>query len=178
MKRLLLALVFALSWLAGPAWAGVINVNTATAAELDSLPGIGPSKATAIVEYREANGPFTSLNDLDKVSGIGPATLENLAALVTFEEGGAPAGDAPAASESSSSSSSSASSSGAVDINTASASQLESMPGIGPSKATAIIEYREANGPFGSCSELSRVTGIGDATVANIASVCTASAAQ
>jgi competence protein ComEA len=83
MKRLLLALVFALSWLAGPAWAGVINVNTATAAELDSLPGIGPSKATAIIEYREANGPFGSCSELSRVTGIGDATVANIASVCT-----------------------------------------------------------------------------------------------
>ncbi len=63
----------------------VVNVNTATAEELDTLPGIGPALAQAIVEYRTQNGAFTSLSDLDNVPGLGPAKLEALRELVVFE---------------------------------------------------------------------------------------------
>lgn len=63
----------------------VIFINTATAEELDTLPGVGPGLAAAIIAYREAEGPFTSLDDLDAVDGIGPALLETLAPLVSFE---------------------------------------------------------------------------------------------
>lgn len=52
---------------------GPININRATAGELDSLPGIGPVLASRIIDYRKANGPFTSVDDLQKVSGIGSA---------------------------------------------------------------------------------------------------------
>ena len=69
------------------------------------------------------------------------------------------------------------SSGGKIDINTASASALEALPGIGPSKASAIVADREANGPYSSCSDLTRVKGIGSATVSNIGSACTISAA-
>ncbi len=62
---------------------GLININTATAAELDRLPRIGPSIAQRIVEYREANGPFTKVEDLMRVKGIGPATFEQLRDLIT-----------------------------------------------------------------------------------------------
>lgn len=55
---------------------GKVNINTATAKELDSLDGIGPAIAAKIIEYREANGPFKSINDLTKVKGIGSAILE------------------------------------------------------------------------------------------------------
>ena len=58
---------------------GLININTATTAELESLPGIGPSKAAAIV----ANRPFSSIDDLERVPGIGARTLEQLRPLVT-----------------------------------------------------------------------------------------------
>lgn len=67
-----------------PSGGGLVNVNTATLEELDSLPGIGPSTAQAIIDYREEFGTFTSLEDLDEVSGIGPSTLEQLADLIEF----------------------------------------------------------------------------------------------
>lgn len=62
----------------GASSSGVININTATAEELDSLPGIGPSTAAAIVEDRERNGPFTSPEDLMRVSGIGEGKFSKL----------------------------------------------------------------------------------------------------
>ncbi len=61
----------------------LVNVNTATAEELEALPGIGPVLAQKIIEYRTAHGPFPSVDALDDVSGIGPATLEELRPLVT-----------------------------------------------------------------------------------------------
>jgi competence protein ComEA len=61
----------------------LINVNTADAIQLQELPGIGEVLSAAIVKYREDNGPFTSVDQLDEVSGIGPATLENIRDLVT-----------------------------------------------------------------------------------------------
>ena len=62
---------------------GPIDLNRATAAELDDLPGIGPSTAQAIVEHRTANGPFAAVDDLEAVRGIGPAKLDAIRALVT-----------------------------------------------------------------------------------------------
>ena len=61
-----------------------INVNTAGAELLAELPGIGPSKAAAIIEDREANGPYESAEDLTRVSGIGDGTVANLEDQVTF----------------------------------------------------------------------------------------------
>ncbi len=55
-----------------------VNINTATQAELESLDGIGPKKASAIIEYRKKNGGFKSVDDLKNVEGIGNATLDNL----------------------------------------------------------------------------------------------------
>jgi competence protein ComEA len=60
-----------------------INVNTAPSSELVVLPGIGPKKAEAIVLYREANGPFATVDDLIQVKGIGPKTMEKLRPLIT-----------------------------------------------------------------------------------------------
>ncbi|MEW6244820.1 MAG: ComEA family DNA-binding protein [Bacillota bacterium] len=63
----------------------LININTATAAQLQSLPGIGPAIAQRIVEYREKSGPFGRIEDLMKVSGIGPKVLANILDLVKCE---------------------------------------------------------------------------------------------
>jgi competence protein ComEA len=63
--------------------AGPVNLNSATAAELDALPGIGPVLAQRIVEHREQNGPFRSVDELDDVPGIGPAIAADLAGRVT-----------------------------------------------------------------------------------------------
>jgi competence protein ComEA len=61
----------------------LININTASAEELNSLPGIGPTTAQKIVEYREANGPFNSVEDILNVSGIGPVTFDEIKDLIT-----------------------------------------------------------------------------------------------
>jgi competence protein ComEA len=63
---------------------GLISINRATAADLDSLPGIGPVIASRIVSYRETNGPFTSISSLTEVSGIGEALMSKIKDLVTL----------------------------------------------------------------------------------------------
>lgn len=60
----------------------LININTATEAELDVLPGVGPSTAEAIVADREENGPFSTIEDLMRVSGIGEKKFEKLAGQI------------------------------------------------------------------------------------------------
>ena len=62
---------------------GLININSASATELETLSGIGEVLAATIVEYRDQNGPFASVDDLMDVSGIGPATLEEIRDQVT-----------------------------------------------------------------------------------------------
>jgi competence protein ComEA len=62
----------------------LVNLNLADAATLDGLPGIGPTLAARIVDYRKANGGFRSVSDLGKVSGIGVSLLTKLKALVTI----------------------------------------------------------------------------------------------
>jgi competence protein ComEA len=66
-----------------PSSAELININTASQAELESLPGIGPTTAQKIIAYRQANGPFVSIEDIVNVSGIGPGTYERLKNLIT-----------------------------------------------------------------------------------------------
>jgi competence protein ComEA len=62
-----------------------LDLNQASQEELESLPGIGPSKAADILNYREQNGPFTSVDDLVNVSGIGEATVESLLEYLIVE---------------------------------------------------------------------------------------------
>ena len=61
----------------------LVNINTADEATLETLNGVGPVLAAAIIQYRTDHGPFASVDQLDEVSGIGPATLEDLRAQVT-----------------------------------------------------------------------------------------------
>jgi competence protein ComEA len=63
-----------------------INVNSADTELLAELPGIGPSRANAIIEERETNGAFESAEGLARVNGIGPATVDRMRDQVTFEE--------------------------------------------------------------------------------------------
>lgn len=61
----------------------LLNLNTATAEQLDALPGVGPVLAARVVAWRTDHGPFTSVDELDAVSGIGPKMLANIRPLVT-----------------------------------------------------------------------------------------------
>jgi competence protein ComEA len=67
---------------AAPTAGAKINLNTATLEQLDTLPGVGPVTAQAILAWREDDGPFTSVDDLLDVKGIGDATLAELRDLV------------------------------------------------------------------------------------------------
>jgi len=96
MKLLHLVLAVALAMFSALSFAQAIDINTATAEQLDKgVKGIGPKKAADIVKYREANGPFTSVDDLAKVPGIKAKTVEKIKPMVTV--GGAGPATAPAA---------------------------------------------------------------------------------
>jgi len=62
---------------------GLVNINTADLSQLDTLPGIGPSLAQRIIQYRETNGPFNSVEDIKNVSGIGDKRFEELKDKIT-----------------------------------------------------------------------------------------------
>ncbi|MFA5942666.1 MAG: helix-hairpin-helix domain-containing protein [Candidatus Paceibacterota bacterium] len=72
------------------AYAATVDINTANAALLDTLPGIGPSKAAAIIDYRTQHGPFVRIEDIQKVSGIGPSTYAEIKPFITVGDAGAP----------------------------------------------------------------------------------------
>jgi competence protein ComEA len=84
---LLSALMLLLATAPGFAAGQPVNLNTASAADLEALNGIGPAKAQAIVEYREKNGAFKNVEDLKMVRGIGDKLLEQLRPQVTVGEG-------------------------------------------------------------------------------------------
>ncbi len=81
MKKLTLALVmcFALSGFA----AAAVNINTATKEELTSLKGVGDKRAQEIIDYRKKNGDFKSIDDLEKVPGIGPGLMKQIRSDIT-----------------------------------------------------------------------------------------------
>jgi competence protein ComEA len=166
-----------------------VDVNSADQSALESLPGIGEKTAQAILAYREEHGPFHNLDELDAVKGIGPATIEKLRDQVSFgttaastsdtaTSAAAPATTLPSAAATTSTESAPAAtvaSAGAgcpVNINTADATGLDVLPGVGEAKAADILAYRQANGPFSSCDGLDAVKGFGSATIDKLRSCC------
>ena len=159
-----------------------IDVDRASARELTRLPRVGPALARKIVADREANGPFGSLAGLDRVPGIGEGLLKGLEDKVAFggegrgREGGSENGaPGPQAFGGAGPRSIEAGPSRLpdpppppLDLNSATAAQLDALPGIGPARARAIVAYREANGRFASVDGLARVPGIGPALAGRI----------
>lgn len=92
MRKLILTLIMCLA-LAGTA-AAVVNVNTATKEELTTVKGIGEKRAQEIIDYRKKNGDFKSVDELEKVPGIGPGTMKQIRSQVTVS--GKPTTDKPA----------------------------------------------------------------------------------
>ena len=139
-----------------------VDVDRASAVELDRLPGVGMGLARRIVADRQKHGPFGGLPGLDRVPGVGPGLLADLEESVTFSgrpaAAGAPFALGPAPSAAGT----------AVNLNTAPREALLTLPGIGPSKADAIVAYREAHGPFASLDAVLNVPGIGPGILARI----------
>ena len=134
-----------------------LDVDKAPVMELTRLPKVGPRLAKIIVADRAAHGPFGSLAGLDRVAGIGPGLLSAIAPHVVFS--GAPSvpagqqGDEPAAP---------------LNLNTATVTELDALPGVGPAKASAILQYREQHGPLATVDELAQVRGFGPTAVSRL----------
>jgi competence ComEA-like helix-hairpin-helix protein len=145
-----------------------IDPNTATAAELGRLPRVGPALAGRIVADREANGRFRRLADLGRVAGIGEKTLEVLAPHVALRvSAGSPAVTPRTRTGRSipSSPSGSTKAGARLDLNRATAAELEALPGVGPVLAGRIVAFRDSAGGFATVDALLGVKGIGAATL-------------
>jgi competence ComEA-like helix-hairpin-helix protein len=168
-------IVLALAMAAG---AAPIDLSTADAATLETLPGIGPEKAGAIVDWRVHHGAFDTVDELADVPGIGLATVRVCASLVVVS-GNTASHAAPESPHHAAGHPEHAANEALdidlVDVNTATVEELADLPGIGAEKAQLIVDDRATRGPYASCGELTRVEGIGPASVAGIASRCTAS---
>lgn len=127
-----------------------IDVNRADAVQLQRLPGVGPARAAAIVQERDAGGPFVSVADLGRVAGIGRGMIERWTGIVTV--GGAPRRTRTVRSS-------------GVDLNRALPKELEQITGIGPELARRIVDARTRRGRFDSVDDLLDVPGIGPRTL-------------
>ncbi len=143
-----------------------IDLDRAGIVEIARLPRVGLALARTIVADRESHGPFGGVEGLDRVPGIGPGLLAAIGANVSFSgpkpvlptpippphevkrgqgEGGL-----------------------ALDLNSATAAELERLPFVGPYMARQIVAFRERHGPFAAVDSLVRVPGIGPATLAKV----------
>jgi competence protein ComEA len=117
-----------------------LDLNTASTVHLKAVKGIGPSRAEEIVRYRSKHGPFTSIDDLNRVPRVGdmpPGELEKVKQQFTL----AAPGDGQQTSHK-------------VNVNSANAAELRQVPGIGAAHADAIIEHRREQGPIRNVNEL------------------------
>jgi len=150
-----------------------IDPNVASAEELDRLPGVGAAKALRIVQEREENGPFAGVEDLARVTGLGPKSVERLKPYLRVAGGvsrvrrsavaarpGVVGGEVREAAE--------AGAPALVDLNRATAGELLALPGIGPVMAERIVALRKERGRFRKLEELMEVKGVGDRTFARL----------
>lgn len=153
-----------------------IDLNRASAEEIARLPRVGLDLAKSIVAER-ANGGFTDLADVDRVPRVGPGLLAAIGPFTTFGDTGRgrrgrqaravwpPVPAPPVVLDTGRAAGRRGGSTGAsagrrIPLNSASQAELERLPGIGPTRAKAILAYRQSHGPFASVEELEKVPGI------------------
>jgi competence ComEA-like helix-hairpin-helix protein len=141
-----------------------IDPNTATAAELARLPGVGPALAARIIAERE-RGPFATLDDLRRVRGIGAALATTLAGRVTLPAGPArsngPGNRALTPLKAASGAISAGVPEGPLDINYIGLTDLQKVRGVGPALAARLIARRDSLGRFTSWNQVDEVAGVG-----------------
>jgi DNA uptake protein ComE-like DNA-binding protein len=146
-----------------------VDLNAATQAQLEALPGVGAATAKKIIAGR----PYASVQDLSR-AGVSAKTITKITPMVTVSGSAAAASAAPASPAASSRKSSAAKGSakaapaGPVDLNTATQAQLESLPGVGPATAKKIVAGR----PYTAVGDLSRA-GVPAGTIAKITPMVT-----
>lgn len=158
-----------------------IDPNVASEEDLDRLPGVGASRALRIVQEREQNGPFASMEDLTRVPGIGARSLERLRPFLRVASsgsrlsiGGAEGGGSGRPDVSKGSGTlDPAPGAEPVDLNRATASELRTLPGIGPVTAERIVAFRNENGRFHRVADLIEVSGVGPRTLERLTPLVT-----
>ncbi len=143
-----------------------MSVIEALVTELARLPGIGPVLADEIINYRFFYGPFRTTRDIINVRGIGEAKYAAIANMITCSGGTSSYYHTPTAPTTDPYANTSSTK---LNINYATQAELETLPGIGPAKARAIIDYRTSYGKFQRKEDIKNVPGIGDATYNQIA---------
>ena len=161
-----------------------LNADAGSAAELARLPRVGLALAKRIVADRDAHGPFGSVAALDRVPGIGSGLLRTLSPHLSFSSSVTPAsrtGQSAAAGTPLASPDArernpapKGPAGPALNVNHATAVELEGLPGIGSALARRIVADREAQGPFATVAALDRVPGIGPALMARLGGLITA----
>lgn len=146
-----------------------IDLNYATRGELLLLPGVGEQMAQRIEAFRILNGAYASIDDLSKVPGIGPLTIERLRPwlMVRAPARTTPADALPMNVDIRGASKKEEALSEPIDINAASADELQKLPGIGPKLSQRIVATR-SQALFKNVDELRRVPGIGVKTIAKL----------
>lgn len=162
----------------------LVDADVAVPSELARLPRVGLALAKIIVADRNERGAFGSLEGLDRVAGIGPGLLRMVAPHLTFSgpkagsgapHPGAGLGTAFAPPPLGSVVTARLARPGTVlNVNRATAVELEGLPGVGPSLARRIVADREARGPFATVEALDRIPGIGPGLVARLGRLVTA----
>jgi len=160
----------------------LVDLNHADRAELEQVPGIGPSLAKEIADDRQKRGRFKSVEELRRVKGVGPATLDKVRPFLSIEATAfPPQPDAtpeplvlerkpPAAApypRAGGSAKKLQAGDAPINVNTASAEELTRLPGIGPVTAQHIVTAR-ADKPFKSLADIDRAKGVGPKTLEKI----------